>query len=194
MANVSTSRRDGGGDRREGARQFQRRDVHVCRHDEYVLQTRRAISRADRRSRRSARRLRCEIHLRRLSAAAVPGRVSGRTRCRRSRLPGMRARRKRAASAGFTSTRTNASRTTTSCTGRVQRRTGTSCAPTATRPACKKNYDAAADRFKTSWAEINVSCEACHGPGSRHLEWAEADTVRSVRLKPDQCRTTMTRA
>jgi len=35
----------------------------------------------------------------------------------------------------------------------------------------KKNYDPATDRFKTSWAEINVSCEACHGPGSRHLEW-----------------------
>jgi predicted CXXCH cytochrome family protein len=38
----------------------------------------------------------------------------------------------------------------------------------------KKNYDAAANRFQTSWAEINVGCEACHGPGSRHLAWAEA--------------------
>jgi hypothetical protein len=43
----------------------------------------------------------------------------------------------------------------------------------------KKNYDAAADRFKTSWAEINVGCEACHGPGSRHLEWAKAAHVVS---------------
>ncbi len=38
----------------------------------------------------------------------------------------------------------------------------------------KKNYDPAANRFQTSWAEINVGCEACHGPGSRHLAWAEA--------------------
>jgi predicted CXXCH cytochrome family protein len=38
----------------------------------------------------------------------------------------------------------------------------------------RKNYDPAANRFKTSWAEINVGCEACHGPGSRHLAWAEA--------------------
>jgi Tfp pilus assembly protein PilF len=38
----------------------------------------------------------------------------------------------------------------------------------------RKNYDAVADRFQTSWAEINVSCEACHGPGSRHLAWANA--------------------
>src|SRR5262249_55032024 len=43
----------------------------------------------------------------------------------------------------------------------------------------RKNYDPAADRFATSWAEINVSCEACHGPGSRHLQWVrEQGTVR----------------
>ncbi|MGH6958961.1 MAG: cytochrome c3 family protein, partial [Dongiaceae bacterium] len=37
-----------------------------------------------------------------------------------------------------------------------------------------KNYDPATDRFRTQWAEINVSCEACHGPGSRHMEWVNA--------------------
>jgi Flp pilus assembly protein TadD len=38
----------------------------------------------------------------------------------------------------------------------------------------QKNYDLAKDRYETTWSEINVSCEACHGPGSRHVDWAQA--------------------
>ena len=36
----------------------------------------------------------------------------------------------------------------------------------------RKQYEPAADSFHTTFAEINVACEACHGPGSRHVSWA----------------------
>lgn len=39
----------------------------------------------------------------------------------------------------------------------------------------KKNYDVATDRYNTTWSEIDVSCEACHGPGSLHVEWAKGE-------------------
>ena len=35
----------------------------------------------------------------------------------------------------------------------------------------RKGYDAATGEFRTTRAEMNVACEACHGPGSRHTRW-----------------------
>jgi predicted CXXCH cytochrome family protein len=35
----------------------------------------------------------------------------------------------------------------------------------------RKNYDALNDRFASTFAEISVGCEACHGQGSRHVAW-----------------------
>jgi tetratricopeptide (TPR) repeat protein len=37
----------------------------------------------------------------------------------------------------------------------------------------QKHYVEKTNRFATSWAEINVACEACHGPGSQHIAWEE---------------------
>jgi predicted CXXCH cytochrome family protein len=37
----------------------------------------------------------------------------------------------------------------------------------------EKVYDAATRSYASTQAEIGVGCEACHGPGSAHLDWAE---------------------
>ena len=37
----------------------------------------------------------------------------------------------------------------------------------------RKGYDETTDTFATTWSELDVSCEACHGPGSAHAAWAE---------------------
>jgi tetratricopeptide (TPR) repeat protein len=47
----------------------------------------------------------------------------------------------------------------------------------------EKRYDAAADAFASRWAESNVSCQSCHGPGERHLNWAQ--TKQQGRKTPD---------
>lgn len=36
----------------------------------------------------------------------------------------------------------------------------------------KKGYNSNTDSYNTTWSEIDVSCEACHGPSSEHLRWA----------------------
>jgi predicted CXXCH cytochrome family protein len=41
----------------------------------------------------------------------------------------------------------------------------------------QKNYDPETDTYQTTWSEIDVSCEACHGPGSLHVEWAKIDPM-----------------
>ena len=38
----------------------------------------------------------------------------------------------------------------------------------------RKNFDLSSGRYDSRWSEIDVACEACHGPASLHLEWAEA--------------------
>ncbi len=39
----------------------------------------------------------------------------------------------------------------------------------------KKHYDPKTQRFATTFAEIDVSCEACHGPAADHIKWAKRE-------------------
>jgi predicted CXXCH cytochrome family protein len=36
-------------------------------------------------------------------------------------------------------------------------------------------YDLETDSYRTTWASIDVGCQACHGPGARHVAQAESD-------------------
>lgn len=36
----------------------------------------------------------------------------------------------------------------------------------------KKNYDPSTDSYKTTWSQLSVNCEACHGPAEYHLKWS----------------------
>lgn len=60
----------------------------------------------------------------------------------------------------------------------------------------QKNYDAETRTFQTTWSEISIGCESCHGPASHHLEWAStargakpyADAAKGFALLMDERR------
>jgi len=41
----------------------------------------------------------------------------------------------------------------------------------------QKNYDVTTATYQTTYSEIDVSCEACHGPGSFHVQLANATSL-----------------
>jgi predicted CXXCH cytochrome family protein len=45
----------------------------------------------------------------------------------------------------------------------------------------EKNYDPAANSYHTTWTDLTINCEACHGPSSVHADaWTRAGTSGAV--------------
>ena len=38
----------------------------------------------------------------------------------------------------------------------------------------QKNYDFSKDVYNTTWKELNVTCESCHGPGGKHVDFVNS--------------------
>jgi predicted CXXCH cytochrome family protein len=38
----------------------------------------------------------------------------------------------------------------------------------------RRGYDLESDTYETTWSELDVGCEACHGPSSNHVAWADS--------------------
>jgi predicted CXXCH cytochrome family protein len=48
----------------------------------------------------------------------------------------------------------------------------------------RKNYDPVVHGYRSTWSELTVGCEACHGPGQAHVAWAERHASPDPNLDP----------
>ena len=46
----------------------------------------------------------------------------------------------------------------------------------------RKQYDATNGTYATTWSDLSVGCEGCHGPGSAHIAWAKDKPPSDARM------------
>ena len=159
--------RDAAGHRGDRARRLRRRGLRAVRRDDPLLPARAARSRSRPRARTGSRRsTRC-------------GTCSASTRCSRSSSTSEAVACRCSPSAG-TCRRSAGSTSTTSrsrhddplhWTGPFQN-WNYMCAECHS-TELRRGFDLATNTYDTTWKEIDVGCQACHGPGSEHVAWAE---------------------
>lgn len=49
----------------------------------------------------------------------------------------------------------------------------------------QKNYDFSSDSYHTTWTDINVGCESCHGAGSRHINFVQSAAYKDGERIPN---------
>ncbi len=45
----------------------------------------------------------------------------------------------------------------------------------------KKRYEPQTNTYQSTWSEMGVGCEACHGPGQAHVDWAQRRQIEGTR-------------
>ena len=46
-----------------------------------------------------------------------------------------------------------------------------------------KQFDLSKNSYKTTYSEVNVGCEACHGAASKHIAWSKKDKTKNAEKK-----------